>query len=222
MFLTDTSGTLSILEDWYLVQSKPQAEIHTIYLVFRACTNLSENRAGYSGTWLETVKFRHPAWKTGWTDTPFARTQSWCHGGVWRSLQSLLDSPVNQARGVLGIQGWVWAGESLCKKQNISAIQTWTWISQPPSTEGGPSGYTTTWAPDRCCTFTERSLSGLRWARTAAVNALITARSYSSLSAFCSVQSWETETVPRTPSRSKESSKISSPFQEPSETLLEQ
>lgn len=51
---------------------------------------------------------------------------------------------------------------------------------------------------------------------------LITSSSYSSMSAFSSVQSREAKRLPQTPSRSKQSSKISSPFQEQSQTLLEQ
>lgn len=101
----------------------------------------------------------------------------------------------------------------------ISAVQTRTWISQAPSTEGGTQA-----------TPPQRPLITLRAAAAPALTGVSVGwdgqeEQLQMLSDNSQVLQFPVcflLCVTKPPSRSKESSKISSPFQEPSQTLLEQ
>lgn len=211
MFLTDKSGTLSILEDWYLVQSKPQVRGPQNLFGFQSMPKSVWD----SGWLLRCLAINCQIWTSNMENRlhrcAFARTQSWCCGeGVWRSWIPLWTRQeecwASGAGSELGKS--LQEAKYLCNPDlNLALWTTQHW--------GWPSGYTTTEAPEQFHLLWEGS-QWVEMGKKSCKFSLLTARSYSSGSAFSSVQSRETETVPWTPSRSEQSSKMSSPFWEPS------
>lgn len=171
MFLTDTSGTLSILEDWYLVQSKPQV-------------GGSQNLSGFQSM-HKSVRIRLVTQVPGYK-LPDSGIQ---HGKQAEQMCPLLGHRADAMEKVCEEDFcnpcWIplrtrqeecWASRAAF---GLGKVTSRSKISLQSRLKLGSLKHPALREPLRqhhhrgpWCTFTERGLRGLRWARPAAANAL--------------------------------------------------